>query len=263
MGEYVVESWNKSPKKSADQTIIESQLERLYVPTASPLLEGAESSRAAMLLMRTPRKDNIKYEVMSHYTNSVRPTCAMCGVEDINLLTLNHVNHDGNQHRRVMVAKDSKGNEHRYKDIYAWAESNGFPEYYIDESGKEVKLDLNILCYSCQHIDAIHYWEDDRINADKKALISIQTDGRNRCSECGRADTRALEVYHYPNFEDWCEKRDITIKTSRYKRPSGMLKYVMEHGKQNDLVVLCYNCQHRHTHGFTNLRLESGYAQNK
>lgn len=257
MGEFVVEIWNRDPRKNADQSIIESQVERLYTPLLPPLREEAGSARKAMLLVRDQRPTNIKYEVMSHYADTGRPECSMCGVGDLDLLTLNHVNHDGNQHRRVMVETDSKGNEHRYKDIYAWAKGKGFPEAYTDANGNEVRLDLNILCYSCQQIDAIHYWEDDRINPDKRELIGILTGGRNRCSECGRADIRALEVYHYPDFRDWCEKRDITSRTSRYKKPAGMLKYVREHGKQDDLVVLCYNCQHRHAHGFPGVRLES------
>lgn len=246
----MVEKWIRNTEKSVAESIMEDRIERLYTPRLTTVRDKADANPDTMRLIRTPRKGNMKYEVLSHYTDSGRIECAMCGVDDIDLLTLNHINHDGNLHRSVMFTKDNKGKEHWYKNIYAWANDNGFPEYYLDTKGDAVKLDLNILCYSCQRVDAVHYWEDDRINAEKRELIGMLTGGRNRCSECGRADIRALDAYHLPDFESWLGIRDIVSKTSQYKKPAGMLKYVMEHGKHSDITVLCQNCHHRHHYGY-------------
>lgn len=65
-----------------------------------------------------------KINVMNYYG----PGCICCGEGDIRFLTIDHINDNGNTHRREV------GSGHR---LYRWLQSNGYPEGF------------QTLCFNC------------------------------------------------------------------------------------------------------------------
>lgn len=68
----------------------------------------------------------LRMEVFEHYGMK----CACCGLHDWRFLTIDHVNNDGNEHRRA--EKIGTG-----MDSYRWLRKNGYPEGF------------QLLCYNC------------------------------------------------------------------------------------------------------------------
>jgi len=78
------------------------------------------------LVQRERRKRN-REVVFDHYGS-----CKMCGNSDRDILTIDHINDDGNIKRKT--GEHSKGPK-----FYAWIIRNNFP------------VDLQSLCWNCQH----------------------------------------------------------------------------------------------------------------
>lgn len=68
----------------------------------------------------------IRLEVMSHYSSGV-PKCKNCGVEDERVLTLDHINNDGNTHRRMI----------KQLSVIYWIVKNNYPPMF------------QVLCHNC------------------------------------------------------------------------------------------------------------------
>jgi len=71
-----------------------------------------------------PRRDALKLEVLTYYGPAHKLQCAWegCTVNDIDMLTLDHINNDGYNHL--------KENGQRYSGhaLYGWVKKNKFPE---------------------------------------------------------------------------------------------------------------------------------------
>lgn len=65
-----------------------------------------------------------KLLVLTHYSKGT-PKCAWCGIEDFDVLTLDHINGGGTQHRKL--------NPHSYR----WAIKENLPEGF------------QVLCFNC------------------------------------------------------------------------------------------------------------------
>jgi len=72
----------------------------------------------------------IKKQVLSHYSSGM-PVCAYCGITDIDILTIDHIEGGGSKHRQVVSC--GRGGLAFYK----WLRRNGFPNGY------------QLLCYNC------------------------------------------------------------------------------------------------------------------
>ena len=70
------------------------------------------------LLQSRKKRRQIKYEVLSHYSTSSIPKCEWCGIEDIDVLCIDHINDDG--------YKQGKNNNSR-KFLYCWLKQNNYP----------------------------------------------------------------------------------------------------------------------------------------
>jgi hypothetical protein len=72
-----------------------------------------------------------KMRVMAHYGNG---KCQCCGEACMTMLTIDHVNNNGREHRNEL-----NGGLGRFKsvEIYTWLEANGYPEGF------------QVLCYNC------------------------------------------------------------------------------------------------------------------
>lgn len=85
-------------------------------------------NRSNELLRRAKRKAKIKYEVLTHYSVSSIPQCAYCGIKDIDVLCIDHIDNDGYKRPR---------NDPSRKDLCFWLYRHGFPEGY------------QVLCANC------------------------------------------------------------------------------------------------------------------
>jgi hypothetical protein len=74
----------------------------------------------------------LKKEVIEHYGGK----CACCGVSDLVFLNLDHVNNDGNMHRRELKGSSIHGGGGGHL-TYKWAKENGYPDT------------LQVLCFNC------------------------------------------------------------------------------------------------------------------
>ena len=71
---------------------------------------------------------NLKYDVLSHYCKqSLR--CARCGITDIDVLCIDHINGGGSKHRRSIGGLGGT--------LYHWLKKNNYPEGY------------QVLCFNC------------------------------------------------------------------------------------------------------------------
>jgi len=82
-----------------------------------------EEFRAARRAQRKERR----VRVIRHYGAH----CRCCGLDDINFLSIDHVNSDGAAHRKEIGTNGGQ--------IYLWLEKNGLPD----------DARLQILCYNC------------------------------------------------------------------------------------------------------------------
>jgi len=83
------------------------------------------------LQLRRVKHFELKVEVLKQYGG---PRCICCGVTELKFLTLDHVNDDGNAHRKSLGMQAVGGG------YYAWLKRNGFPD----------EIELQVLCWNCQ-----------------------------------------------------------------------------------------------------------------
>jgi len=72
------------------------------------------------------RKNNERLEVIYYYSNGLM-ICECCGESIIKFLGIDHVENDGNKHRKSI----------HMSNIYHWLITNGFPEGF------------RVLCHNC------------------------------------------------------------------------------------------------------------------
>lgn len=72
----------------------------------------------------------LKLVILTHYSLSAPPSCSRCGLTDIDILTIDHINGGGNEHRRQIALLGSS-------NLYRWLQNNNFP------------LGFQVLCFNC------------------------------------------------------------------------------------------------------------------
>jgi hypothetical protein len=84
---------------------------------------GNDEKAQAYRNLVNSRHTGLKAEVLSHYGPEGKLGCcwSRCGVRDIDILTLDHVNNDGAAHRKKVKGMTS------YR-LYGWIKAQGFPE---------------------------------------------------------------------------------------------------------------------------------------
>ena len=83
-----------------------------------------EENREHKIQMGQDRALEKKLVVLDYYSNG-ELKCAHCGIDDLDVLTLDHIHGGGTQHRKL--------NPHSYR----WAINNDFPEGF------------QVLCFNC------------------------------------------------------------------------------------------------------------------
>lgn len=82
-----------------------------------------------------------KYEVFIHYSADP-PTCANCGIDDVDVLCIDHINDDGAEHRKHVGSG---------KALHYWLKREGYP------------LGYQVLCRNCnwkKHLNYLKVKED-------------------------------------------------------------------------------------------------------
>ncbi len=92
------------------------------------------------IMRERARRDKIKDEVLSHYSNSDYPVCIKCGFDDIRALSIDHINEDGSEQRKHLSAA-----KHGGARFYKWLKNNNYPDGY------------QTLCMNCQFIKRIEH----------------------------------------------------------------------------------------------------------
>ncbi len=88
-----------------------------------------ECHKAACRLGARRRHELLKAEIIAHYGG----VCAKCGEADLDVLTVDHPNQDGSDHRKgIGMGRNSGSNK-----FYRWLKSNKFPPVF------------RILCLNC------------------------------------------------------------------------------------------------------------------
>lgn len=72
----------------------------------------------------------IKFSALYAYSGKANPYCARCEVNDLDVLTIDHINGGGNAHRRQLRVGSGT-------NFFYWLKRNGYPEGY------------QVLCWNC------------------------------------------------------------------------------------------------------------------
>jgi hypothetical protein len=102
---------------------------------SAKLSKTAEEKAVAKAAAAVRRREKLKAEVFKHYGEK----CAHCGINDLDVLTIGHINQDGAEHRKKLT--DDKKSAHRgrmsgYK-FYQWLRANKYPPGF------------RVLCFNC------------------------------------------------------------------------------------------------------------------
>ena len=81
-------------------------------------------------------RQNRKTRVIHHYSNGLMK-CANCPFADMRALSIDHVNNDGNKHRKQLAKQK--------KVMYNWLISQGYPPGF------------QVLCMNCQFIKSFEH----------------------------------------------------------------------------------------------------------
>ncbi len=98
----------------------------------------SEEEKAATKLAKNRRqRQKLRTDVFNHYGNR----CCRCGIDDPDVLTIDHIAQDGAKHRRSIAEQRGAPEGHRgrhsgYK-FYQWLRANGFPPGF------------RTLCFNC------------------------------------------------------------------------------------------------------------------
>lgn len=122
--------WRKTPKgKEASHR---EYLKRKELKPDSLLYKNkTEEQKRNQSASQRKRNLNLKRRVFNHYSNG---KCSCCGESEISFLQLDHINDDGNEHRRFLK---SQGRQHGGPGLYRDLEKQQFPEGF------------QVLCANC------------------------------------------------------------------------------------------------------------------
>lgn len=103
--------------------------EEELVSTASSRRWLAHKCKTCENLYRKQLLRNVRTEVLTHYSTGAVPQCECCGETRYEFLTINHLNGNGNAHRKI--------NGRNSIMMFRWLKFSGYPDGF------------NVLCYNC------------------------------------------------------------------------------------------------------------------
>jgi len=174
-------------------------------------------------------KQKLKVETFSHYCDG-DIICKMCNKEnDLQILTIDHIDGNGSEHRRELGGSNIGGHQ-----FYGWLKKNGYPEGF------------QVLCFNCQFRkraielkpkNPTHLQLVRAKYARSIKLECLRNYGGEIC-KCGETDMNTLTLDHVN--DDGAEHRRETGT-----RGNNFYHMLRKNGFPNDppLQVLCLNCQ--------------------
>lgn len=178
------------------------------------------------------QKFELKKSVIEHYGN----ICACCSESGIKFLTIDHINGEGNKHKRFLYIKTG----HRF---YAWLRSNNYPSGF------------QVLCFNCNlgknrygvcphdkeefsRVIEETYRAKNNVNRVRKSLHKLRLEViegyGGKCEICGEDNSCFLTIHH--RFNDGNIERKNESWQTLYRR----LK--KENFSKDSYQLLCFNC---------------------
>jgi hypothetical protein len=173
-------------------------------------------------------KRKLKKKVCSQYCSG-EVKCKYCSVDDMRLLTIDHIAGGGNKHRQAIGVKTAGD------AFYRWLKRNGFPKGY------------QVLCWNCQYRKRQKEMRSPNPSKRQQQLAANAEKTKQQCFEkygavcpCGEKDLVVLTLDHVNN--DGAQHR-----AAINKKGTGFYLYLRRNGFPNEppLQVLCLNCQYR------------------
>lgn len=135
-------------------------------------------------------KENLKNKVFSHYCENAIIKCRHCGKDNIDILTLDHINNNGNEHRKQLFNKHIGG-----YNFYQWVKKNNFPP------------DYQVLCHNCNFIKFVNNAQPKKPTNQQLNRIAYSRKLKAECLShyggivcpCGEDNLLALTLHHINN----------------------------------------------------------------
>lgn len=174
----------------------------------------------------------IKTDVLAHYSQGSLK-CKHCNCDDLTVLTIDHIDGNGSDHRKEIFGSNKSGGGCRF---YFWLKRNGFPEGF------------QVLCFNCnfrkrflemQPESSTHLQEVRAKYARNIKLECLDNYGGRNCV-CGEKDTVVLTLDHVND-----DGADHRKKTGTRGFNFYMMLRKNQFPNNPPLQVLCLNCQIR------------------
>lgn len=160
-------------------------------------------------------KEEIKEFVLTYYSNNDYPCCNKCGYTDIRALCLDHVNSDGNLHRK----KGGKKGINLYKELY---KHDFITEY-----------EFQVLCSNCNMIKFFENNESSHTKT-KQWRENISKSLKGKILPKGKFSNRAIKVAQYDLNMNFIKVWDC-IKDAE--------SFYNSNPKSKNIVAVCNNRQ--------------------
>ena len=188
----------------------------------------AKNNHGKRCLYASTARKKIKTCVLSHYCDDGLK-CKMCGNDDLTILTIDHINGNGNKHRKEIGIGRTCGAR-----FYFWLKRNNYPAGF------------QVLCFNCQF---------------RKRLVEIRPENPTHLQQVRAKYARSIKVEcleHYGGLQCSCGEGDDDVLTldhvnddgARHREETGTRGQNFYHmlrksGFPNDppLQVMCLNCQ--------------------
>jgi hypothetical protein len=118
---------NPEREKATKKAYREADPERWQAMRQAAHARYAEKNREKMRATQNAKRERLRAEAIVAYGS--RCACPGCHVHHAELLTIDHTNGDGAEHRKAL----GRGS----RDLYAWLQKNGYPDSF------------QLLCGSC------------------------------------------------------------------------------------------------------------------
>lgn len=151
----------------------------------------------------------IKQEVINKYGGK----CNNCNINDLDVLTIDHLNNNGHQHRKEI------------NNIYRWLKNNSYPDGYTT------------LCFNCNCSKM--FYKNNKYKLKNYDLINKQNVINHygkKCNQCNEDSIEKLTIDHINN--DGAEhRRKTNCGTGQM-----IYRWIIKNNYPNIFQVLCFNC---------------------
>lgn len=213
----------KNDSKYREQEIARIRERRKNDPKYNSI-EYKESEKKRKLL----EEKMVKIKCLTYYSNKDVPVCNCCNENNIDKLTIDHINGGGRKHIKEV------GNK-----IYRWTKKNNFPQGY------------QVLCFNCnlgKHNKSLcpHKLSQEEINKilcnrhyKERRLPILKKFSKNGVIECVSCHEKSIFHLAVDHINGGGAKHRASFKDySKY------LIWLRDEAPKEDYQILCHNCNH-------------------